>query len=111
MRIEMMGQGPVSDFSVNDLVVTVGDVEIDCAQRQTDKRKIIDIRATGDQVAEGSGDALVASIVIPPIQYDEVPGEATEPGGTEGEGEVESVALQQIPLSSDLVLLRLWPRA
>jgi hypothetical protein len=102
MRIEMMGQGPVSDFSVNDLVVTVGDVEIDCAQRQTDKREIIDIRATGDQVAEGSGDALVASIVIPPIQYDEVPGEATEP---------ESVALQQIPLSSDLVLLRLWPRA
>jgi hypothetical protein len=108
MRIEMMGQGPVPDFSVNDLVVNVEGVEIDCAPRQTDKREIIDIRATGDQVAEGTGDALVASIVIPPIQYEEVPADPADPGGEAGE---ESVILQQVPLSSDLVLLRLWPRA
>lgn len=96
MRIETIGAGPCVDFAVSDTTVQIGSVAIDCAARQADVREIVDIRATGAEIAEGAGDALVASVVIPPRRYVEV-------------GDGEEATLEATPLDGDDVVLRLWP--
>jgi hypothetical protein len=102
MRLEIKGCGAYTDFAIDGLNVAVGGIDIDCGQRQTDIQVIIDIKKTGDQVAEAIGDELIASVVIPPAKYQLV--ETVDPDTGEIVAEQE-----QLDLSPDDVILKLWP--
>jgi hypothetical protein len=92
-------------------VITLGNVQIDCAARQDRAAVIVDLCADGQgSLVEGatSGRAYVASITIPPKIVIEVP--QTENGepvlDDQGNQAYEQVAT---PLNMDAVIITLWP--
>jgi hypothetical protein len=87
MRIEMMSNGPVADFSVAGTTVTVAGQTVDCAAKQSDAQEVVDIRLGG---------VLAASLAIPPRRY-----------VVSGEG--DDAVRHAVALNPDEVRLRLWP--
>jgi len=109
MRVQTIGPGPHPDFSIQGSVVTVGELAIDCAQRQSDKTEIIDLRAQGGAVTEGGEGHQVASIHIPPRRYELVEVE-TDPAGENDEEEGTPQERVALPLDSNQVLVTIWTR-
>jgi hypothetical protein len=72
MKFTVMGPGPHVDLEISGAAAVVGgSVAIDCAERQKDHQVVIDVRATNGVLAEGAGEAFVASFIIPPRVYSE----------------------------------------
>ncbi|ERS88849.1 hypothetical protein [Halomonas sp. PBN3] len=103
MQVRTMGQGPHPDFSIAEGIVTVCGVAIDCAEHQADSQVIVDVRQK-DGIAQLGGDGYqIASVRIPPRQYQEVEGEPME-------GEEEPSTLREAqPLDPRQVEVTIWP--
>lgn len=99
MRLEVMGAGPHPDLSINGAVVTIKGYEVDCAARQEDSAVIVDLRLGKKGVTETGGSYQIASIHIPPAEYEEV---------IEQESEEETHSLIKKPLDANAVLVTLW---
>jgi len=103
MQVRTMGQGPHPDLSIAEGIVTVAGVVIDCAARQGDSQQVIDIRCQEGTAQEGGGGYQLASVRIPPRQYQEVEGEPLE-------GEEEPSTLREAqPLDPRQVEVTVWP--
>lgn len=103
MRMQTRGAGPHPDVSVSGSVVTVGEVTVNCEERQDESAVMIDLRQEkSGPVTESGGGRQVASVYIPPRRYQEV---AT--GETDDEGN-EVVSREAVPLDPDQVLVTLW---
>ena len=98
MRVEKLGKGSCyATVSVNGSVISIGTEQIDCSAEQEDSQKIIDLKVPVI-------DAYVASIVIPPKEYEIVETEAEESDHMEG-----SQLPQAKPLDMETVVVSLWP--
>lgn len=108
MQIKTIGQGPHPDFSINGSIVTVAGIEIDAEARQSEAQSVIDIRQSGGVAHEGGNGYQLATIVIPPRDYEliEAKGKPTEP--TEGE-EGENTERRALPLDTRRVAVTIWP--
>lgn len=104
MKFTIMGPGPHVDLEISGTTAVVGGtVAVDCAERQQDHQVVIDIRATNGVLAEGVGQAFVASFVIPPRAYIEVASE------TEKDDQGQPVMIPQpIALDGNDIEVRLW---
>lgn len=105
-RLEMMGDGACADFSISGTMVSVGNVNVDCAVWQSDHEMIVDICSddNGGFVAGASnGKAYVLSCIIPPRRY-----ELVEDGEDENGPIMKQVA---IPLNPNDVVVKVWPYA
>lgn len=102
MRVIHLNEGPKAPFSVSGTVLTVDGVSIDLAERQRDIQTVIDISRGRDlqTAAEGVGAWYVATIVIPPRQYELV--EDVDESGQAVQ------RLEPLPLDLSQVELRLW---
>lgn len=104
MFITSLNEGPKAEYSLDGAVLTVQGVYIDLAARQRDVRTVIDISLCNDltTAAEGAGPWYIATVVIPPREY-----ELVETGEIDEKG---SPAMQQVvrPLDLSKVELRLW---
>lgn len=103
MRVQTQGPGPHPDFAIAGSVVTVGNLSIDCAERQGDIQTVIDLRRAGGAIREGGDGHQVASIHIPPRRYEMVE-TAEADDGEDGPGE----ARQALPLDPNEVLVTIW---
>lgn len=104
MKFTLMGPGPHVDLAITDTTAVVGGaVTIHCADRQRDHQVVVDVRATNGVLAEGAGNAFVASFVIPPRVYVE----SEAPDQTDMNGQ-PTVVRTPVPLSGDAVEVRLW---
>ena len=102
MKIETIGKGPFVDFSIEGNKIKVGNIQIDCAQLQSDSENIIDICDDGSgNLIVGKRKAFVMNIIIPPKKYQEV----------QSEDENGEPVLQQqpIPLEPSDITIKLWP--
>lgn len=104
MIITHLIEGPKADYSVNGTVLTVHGVAIDLAARQRDVQTVIDVSLSSDlaTVVEGVGAWYVATIVVPPQEYDLVDSGQTDENGN------PVMILQALPLDMSKVELRLW---
>jgi|32_taG_2_1085360.scaffolds.fasta_scaffold00307_33 hypothetical protein len=105
MQIKTIGQGPHPDFSISGSIVTVAGIEIDAEARQSEAQSVIDIRQSAGIAHEGGNGYQLATIVIPPRDYEliEAEGEPTE--GEEG----ESTERHALPLDTRRVAVTIWP--
>lgn len=103
MRMQTRGAGPHPDVSVSGSVVTVGEVAVNCEERQDESAVLIDLRQDrGGPVTEGGEGRQVASVYIPPRRYEEV-----ETGETDDEDN-PVMSREAVPLDCDHVLVTLW---
>lgn len=103
MRMQTRGAGPHPDVSVSGSVVTVGEVTVNCEERQDESAVLIDLRQErGGPVTEGGEGRQVASVYIPPRRYEEV-----ETGETDDEDN-PVMSREAVPLDCDQVLVTLW---
>jgi len=103
MRMQTRGAGPHPDVSVAGSVVTVGEVAVNCEERQDEAAVLIDLRQDrGGPVTEGGEGRQVASVYIPPRRYAEV-----DTGETADEVN-PVVSREAVPLDCDQVLVTLW---
>ncbi len=99
MRVKKIGQGgEYTDFSLQDGVVTVGTIDVDLADRQSDSQQIITITRTGDEFfLEKGGRDYAAVIEIPPKKYiEEIVSE-------------DETLITPIELDIHAVVITLWP--
>ncbi|GEA17482.1 AAA family ATPase [Moorella sp. E306M] len=104
MIITHLNEGPKAEYSLNGTVLTVHGVSVDLAARQRDVQTVIDISLGSDfaTAAEGTGAWYVATIVIPPREYDLVDtGQVDENGNP-------VMTPEPKPLDMNKVELRLW---
>lgn len=103
MIIVHLNDGPKAEFSLSGTVLTVHGVSVDLAQRQRDTRTVVDISLGADlkTAAEGVGSWYVATIVIPPREY-----ELVEVGLDENGQPIEEP--RPLPIDLSKVELRLW---
>lgn len=95
MIIEKMeGDGVYEDFIVQDSSIIIGDDQFDLSELQRDDQNIFDIK---------KDDRYVASIIIPPAQYDEI--DAEDKAMQEVDGSVVPV---KRPLDMNAVRIVLW---
>ena len=104
MIITHLNEGPKADYSVNGTVLTVHGVAIDLAARQQDVQTVVDISLGSDltTAAEGVGAWYVATIVIPPREY-----QLVDSGQKDDQGNPIMIP-QALPLDMSKVELRLW---
>lgn len=104
MIITNVNDGQKAEYSLSKTKLTVGDVTIDLQERQTDSEKVIFISLDNNlkTFAEGIGAWYVATIIIPPKQYNLVNTGNQDQNGNESMKKVER------PLNVDNVELRLW---
>ena len=104
MIIRKLGNGSnYASVTSEGSVVHIGDECIDCASEQQDSQRIIDLKIPGV-------DAYVATIVIPPKEYEPVEVEAIEDEEIEEGGmHVAPVVPQAKPLDIETVVVSLWP--
>lgn len=101
IKITKVQPGPHVDWSLEGNTLTIGDeIVLDLEEERRDTQRILDICRAGDGLTVGMAEGYVASILIPPIQYEEVVIE----NGTE-EGESGKIPL---PLEIAAVELKLW---
>lgn len=103
MRIQTRGAGPHADIDINGSVITVAGELIDCAAAQGASEIIIDVRRDSNgHVRLGGAGYQLASVAIPPRQY-----EAVATGNVDDSGD-PIYEQQPIPLDPDAVLVTLW---
>lgn len=104
MIITNVNDGQKAEYSLSGTKLTVGDVTIDLQERQTDSEKVIFISLDNNlkTFAEGIGAWYVATIIIPPKQYNLVNTGNQDQNGNEIMEKVER------PLNVADVELRLW---
>ncbi len=114
MQVEILGNGPLAEYSVNGTTVKIGGeggVEIDCAALQSDAATTIDICRDGiGNLVRGVGDGVsyVASLIIPPQEKSEqLKYENGNPVVDDDGKQVYEVVIA--PLNMDKVRLSLWP--
>lgn len=104
MFITSLNEGPKAEYSLDGVVLTVQGVSMDLAARQRDVRTVIDISLCNDltTAAEGAGPWCIATVVIPPREY-----ELVETGEIDEDG---NPVMQQAvrPLDLSKVEMRLW---
>lgn len=100
MQIKTVGQGPHPDFSIAAAIVTVAGIAIDTEARQDEGQSVIDIRQSSGTAQEGGEGYQLATIVIPPRDYELIESES------EGEEGGERKAL---PLDTRRVTVTIWP--
>lgn len=110
MQIEKKGNGPWPGVTVacGAVSIAVGDegILLNCNDRQQDSQIFIDIvRGADGSLAEGveNGSEYVATIIIPPARYKDVPA----PEGTSSGMGTESTMQERIPLDENLASVRL----
>jgi hypothetical protein len=69
MQIIDISTGEYADISVSGTELTITELTVDLAEKQTDHQTIIDISGTNGQIDIGPGQRLIASIAIPPAEY------------------------------------------
>lgn len=100
INLKSPGQ-PVADFSVSGCTVTVAGLAIDCEARQEDSTVHIEVREhSGAAVEGGNKGPYLATISIPPREYEETSAEAEDGEST------ERLAL---PLDHNAIVVTLWP--
>jgi hypothetical protein len=104
MLVKHVAAGPVSDYVLEGSMLTIAGVNIDLASRQSDVATTVDLTVdrTG-AVTEGLSGSYVASVVIPPRQY-----QLVDSGEIDVDGE-PIIERQPLPLNVGAVLLFLWP--
>jgi hypothetical protein len=105
MQIEYVQDGPYAEVSFEDSVLRVAGISIDLDARQADAQVIIDITKRDGQIAEGiSGQdgSYVASVILPPKEYEEI-----ETGETEEDGSPK-IERRALPLDVNKAVLKLW---
>ncbi len=104
MIITHLNEGQKAEFSVSGTVLTIQGISIDLAARQQDVQTIVDVSLGSDlaTAAEGVGAWYVATIVIPPREYQFV-----DCGQKDDQGNPIMVP-QALPLDMSKVELRLW---
>jgi len=110
MQIEKKGNGPWADVSVSCGAVSIAVGEevllLNCNALQQDSQMFIDIvRGANGSLVRGveNGSEYVASLILPPARYKDVP--APE-GSSSGMGS-ESTVQERIPLDETLAAVRL----
>lgn len=98
MIITHLNSGRKAKFTVDGTVLTIGSLSIDLAERQTDVQRVIDVclDTTYTTVQEGVGAWYVATIIIPPREYQLVENESSE------------TSVVPMPLDIGKVEIRLW---
>jgi len=104
MIITSLNEGPKVDYSVDGTVLTIQGIAIDLTARQRDVQNVMDVSLGADltNAAEGVGAWYVATIVIPPREY-----ELVDSGQVDEQGYPIMVP-QVLPLDMSKVELRLW---
>ena len=71
MIVTHLNNGRKAEFTVDGTVLTIGSLSIDLAERQTDVQRIIDVCLDNGYttIQEGVGAWYVATIIIPPREY------------------------------------------
>lgn len=101
IKVTEIQPGPHVEWNLEGTRLIIGGgIEIDLVEDRRDTQRIIDICRKGDGLVVGMGEGYVASVLIPPIQYEEVVVE----NGTE-EGDCGNIPL---PLEIEAVELKLW---
>lgn len=98
MIVTHLNSGRKAEFTVDGTVLTIGNLSIDLAKRQTDVQQVIDICLDNGYTTmkEGVGAWYVATVIIPPKEYQIVENES---------GETNVVPM---PLDMRKVEIRLW---
>ena len=60
---------PFVNWSLDGTLLSVGDIVLDLEEEQQDSQAIIDICEKDGKLVKGLGDTYVATVVIPPAQY------------------------------------------
>jgi hypothetical protein len=104
MIIINLNEGPKADYSINGTVLKVQEVAIDLAARQRDVQNVVDVSLGSDltSAAEGVGAWYIATIIVPPLEYDLVDSGKTDENGN------PIMVPQAMPLDMSKVELRLW---
>jgi hypothetical protein len=93
-----------SDFSLDETILTIGDIPLDLQTEESDQEVIITLGSCNGAIHRGLMPrcTYVADVIIPPRKYDTI----TIEGENEGE---ETTELVPLPLDTDTITLRLWP--
>lgn len=104
MIITHVNTGTKADYALRGTEITVGEVVIDVAQRQTSVQRIIDICLDNQlqTMSECVGAWYVATIVVPPFKT-----ELVSTGETDEKGN-DIFKERKLPLNMNEVELRLW---
>lgn len=104
MIITNLNEGTKAECSVNGTVLTIHGVTVDLAARQQDVQSVVDICLGSDLIsaAEGVGAWYVATIIVPPREYELIASGQTDENGN------PIMILQALPLDMNKVELRLW---
>ena len=98
MIVTHLNSGRKAEFTVDGTVLTIGSLSIDLQERQGDVQRVIDVclDTTYATIQEGVGAWYVATIIIPPREYQLVEND-------NGETSI-------VPMSLDMskVEIRLW---
>ena len=98
MIVTHLNSGRKAEFTIDGTVLTIGSLSIDLAERQTDVQRIIDVCLDYGYTTlqEGVGAWYVATVIVPPQEYQLVENES---------GETNVVPT---PLDTGKVEIRLW---
>lgn len=96
MRITVLQPPPHAPCSLSESILQVGGIAIDLEGEQRSSQTIIDVSKSGVGLKRGLGDGYVASVLIPPAEYEEL------------EGDDREILLVRRPLNTDTVELMLW---
>lgn len=104
MIITNVNTGTKAKYKVRGTEITVGEVVVDVAQRQTGVQRIIDICLDNqlETMSECVGAWYVATIVVPPIKTELVP------TGEKDDDDNDILAERKLPVDMSEVELRLW---
>lgn len=109
MIVTEVNSGSKAAYALNGTTLTlsvpgVGSVSIDLAERQQDLQRMIDISLDRgyQRLVEGVGAWTIATIVIPPIEW-----EVYDAGGVDQEDQ-SSVGVRRLPLDMSKVQMHLW---
>jgi len=108
MQITLKETGQsVAEFAIFGAKITIADLTIDCAERQSDTVVVVEVRKhAGRAVEGGKRGAYLAHITIPGRTYTETESEA---GSVDGEE--LSVERTANPINSAEIAVTLWPAA
>lgn len=101
MIIKELQPEPFVDWSLAGSMLSIGDIVLDLEEEQQDSQAIIDICEKDGKLVKGLGDTYVATVVIPPAQYQLVE------TGIDGEGN-PIYENEKLPIDTESVQLILW---
>lgn len=98
MIITHLNSGRKAEFTLEGTTLNIGSLSIDLQERQSDVQRVIDVclDTTYTTVQEGVGAWYVATIIIPPQEYQLIEDESGE------------MSISPMPLDMNKVEIRLW---